>query len=134
MDKHIIDMVINDGRVDANGNRYIKSECTRDHRLFTVVLSKPISALGDSTVEWATVHEIHSDPIYDQDTFEDMIWDYCSDHIDDVYWDGHYPEIDKDSIVYDEINNQWHAYCKFPSDDHLYSLVGYTDGNIELYY
>lgn len=133
MDK-IIDMVLKNGSIDANGNRYIKSECKRDHRLFAVVLSKPLSSLGDNTVEWETAYEIHSDPIYDQETFEDMIWDYCSDHIDDDDFGGQFPEVDRETIEYNEINNQWIANCKFPTDDNWYSLVGYPDGNIELYY
>ena len=133
MDK-IIDMVIKNGTCEANGNWYIKGECERDHRLFNVVLSKPISALNDSTMKWKTVYEVHSDPIYDQETFEDMIWDYCADHVNDDDWDGNFPEVDRDTIIYDEIKNKWLANCKFPDDDHWYALVGYPDGNVELYY
>ena len=131
--ENIIGEVLSLNRLDKDGYRYIKSECTRDHRRFTVILRLPLSDLGNGESVWETVEEIHRSPMYDQDTFEDMIWDFCADHVNDDDWDGEWPEIDKDGIIYDEINNRWVASCKFASDPQWYTLVGDEYGNVTLY-
>ena len=71
--------------------------------------------------------------LYDRDTFENMIWDFFADHVNDEDW-GEPPEVDQDSISFDEDNGQWTANCKFSDDTHWYTLVGAKDGIITLFY
>ena len=134
MEKNLIDLVMKQKRLDADGYRYILNEADRDGRHFNVIERMPVSDLGKGfgADGWETVEEIRRDPLYDKDTFEDMIWDYCADHADSD-WDGEWPEIDKESITYNEINGEWIANCKFSNDASLYMLVGYPDGNVALY-
>jgi hypothetical protein len=70
---------------------------------------------------------------YDRDTFELMIRNFCAEHVNDEDW-GELPEVDKDSICFDQDKGEWTANCKFSHDDHLYTLVGDKDGIVTLYY
>ena len=72
---------------------------------------------------------------YDQDTFEDMIFDYIGDHSGDSDWpgeEGEYPEVCKDSIDYDEQDNIWAAYAQFASNGCWVELIGNADGFVSM--
>ena len=71
--------------------------------------------------------------LYDRDTFENMIFDFFADHVNDEDL-GEIPEVDQDSISFDEDKGQWTANCKFSDDEHWYTLVGDKLGMVALYY
>lgn len=75
-------------------------------------------------------HETYHQPPYDQETFELMMDDYLFSNYTDESVDGQI-SIDRGSIMWDGEN--WTASCKFDGDAHWYTLVGYSDGIVELY-
>lgn len=72
---------------------------------------------------------------YDQQVFEDMVFDYCGDHASDDDWigeDGEYPEVCRDTIEYDPENDEWSAYCQFASSGVWVEMIGDADGFIQM--
>lgn len=71
---------------------------------------------------------------YDQDVFEDMIFDFCADHAGDGDWigeDGEYPEVFRDTIEYGPDDNEWSAYCRFANGVWV-EMIGDADGFVRM--
>lgn len=75
--------------------------------------------------------ETQHQPPYDQETFELMIDDYIFSNYTD---DDQKITVDRGSIEWNAEIENWTASCKFDGDEHWYTLVGYSDGIVELYY
>lgn len=111
-------------------------------------LSSPNPDYAPTEKDWALCKEIleehkqqlladgrrHNAP-YDQDMFEDMIFDFIGDHAGDGDWpgeEGEYPDVCKTSIDYDEDDNVWAAYAQYASNGVWVEFFGHEDGNVTM--
>lgn len=109
-------------------------------------LSDPNPDCAPTEKDWALCKEYldehkerlldaRKDAPYDQQVFEDMIFDYFGDHSGDDGWpgeDGEYAEVYKDSIDYDPDDNVWLAYGLFKSTGTWVEFTGNVDGFVEM--
>ena len=70
---------------------------------------------------------------YSRETFETMIRDFCAAHANDEDW-GELPEVDRNTISYDQDKGVWTASCKFADDPHWYTLIGDVSGAVTMFY
>lgn len=70
---------------------------------------------------------------YSRETFETMIRDFCADHANDEDW-GEQPEVDRNTISYDQEKGVWTARCYFADDPHRYTLIGDRNGAVTMFY
>lgn len=92
--------------------------------------------IGDRIDEYLRAAEdgiVITDPVYDKDTFVDLIEGFLFDNYTDEWLDGK-AHIDYDSIEYDDQFNHWEAVLTFDDDNCVYALVGYESREVSLEY